>query len=258
MLRPDLNGLRIRINESNEVYFVDEGKARHIADEKTYNATFKDWDNIWLITFTEKNMIDIGLEIKKDLSLSYWEGHYFMNDAPEGNDDNRSYRRHIADDNTMVRYHFQKRPYVHVTTTRQFEHLDPTRGAIKWNPVYNGDLFRTSKDDRIYLMDQWKKRHIQDTETLHSLFGEGDAIPVVDNLDEYANGLVLSSKTTRLIRVKNHTEIYLQDHDVKRLITDQNAMAYYRFARGRINEVAITDVEGVHDGEPIRWPDFGL
>lgn len=44
--RPEFNGVRLQNPNGPEVYLVDQGYRRHIADPATYNDLFRDWDGI--------------------------------------------------------------------------------------------------------------------------------------------------------------------------------------------------------------------
>jgi hypothetical protein len=45
-LRPELNGVRARIQGEDDVYLIDEGRKRLIPDRETYNTLFMDWGGI--------------------------------------------------------------------------------------------------------------------------------------------------------------------------------------------------------------------
>jgi hypothetical protein len=250
MLRPELNGIRMRIKYINkpgdEIYFVDEGKARHITSRETYEAMFRDWNDIWTITFPQSQMIDFGDDISDGIPICRWGPHYYFSDG--------KYTRHINDPQTMA--------YCHLKTENIPEpSSDPAKGPfigspVKWEPKHNGNRVKTWNDAPVYLIDQGQKRHILDMDTLHSLFGPDERAWGADSLDDIPTGPDITSQI-RLYRANDQPGVpqtFLLDNGYKRWIKSENAMQHYGFARGTVNDMSWVNLSRYADGDPIEWP----
>jgi hypothetical protein len=250
MLYHKLNGLRIKISNTNdgEVYFVDEGKARHIPDVETYNAMFNNWDFIWTISFSQHNMIDIGRPIPKGgYPIFHWGPDFYFDDWSS---DLSSGSRHIANPQTMLYCNFKSD-----TPSPSQDPREDSRGLgspIAWVPV---DGNRVMAGNAMYLMDRGQKRHIKDPATYISLFGDTEA-RVADSLDDIPSGPDIATPSTRLVRVSDmpDQQTYLLDNGFKRLIKGANTMSYYSFNGGTVTGMSWAYLLEVPDGSPIAWP----
>lgn len=252
MLLPELNGLLIRIFNSNsngqEIYFVDEGKARQIMPGDKFDAMFNQNARVFDFTFEHKDTIDIGTTMVGSIFFQYDKNYYMW-------DENKN--RHIVDPATMYRCNFNgsaKR-----SPTNPLDFPDMLGRPIQWIPKHNGNRVKTPNDPAIYLIDRGLKRHILDPNTYTSLFGSNDQVQFVQNLDDIPNGPELSNKTTGLVRANDQpggAHVYLLDHGYKRLISGNHAMEAigYGFGGGHVTNMSWFTLFEYPNGRPIVWP----
>jgi hypothetical protein len=251
VLRPDLDGLRVKLNFVNggELYLMDQGKARHI-DFETYSYVFMDWDGIWEID--AHSDIEFGSPLKNAMMFR-WGGAIYLTD---GGDAHTSDSRHVADPQRMVRYHFKRD---NLLTPSMDPTLDGRKPGpeIKWVPRFNGNRVAPRNDPGLYLIDQGRKRRIADWATNVSLFGGGDGVQSVANLDDVEAGPDIATGT-RLIKGDRRPEIYLHDADRKRRIVDDNTLKYYGFVGGAVITLSEWDITEIPSGAAIQWPDANI
>ncbi len=254
MLRPELDGLRIKIENINDdkIYFVDRGMARHIANPQVYNGMFRDGNGIWTFKFSHNDMINIGKQITNEMAIFHWGPDMYFADIgdKQGQD-----CRHILDPQTMDRCHFK----TDVSQPSKNPQDDPFRlwAPLKWIPKFNGNRVKTAGKDATYLIDQGKKRQIRDPATYTALFGNGDRPQIVDNLDDIPNGGDMYNAGTMLVTAPDQpggAKTYLLDNMRKRLIVDGNALTYYGFVGGRVTRMTWGQLFEYPDGDPIAWP----
>jgi hypothetical protein len=253
MLRPEMNGLIIRIfnsnNNGNDTYFVDEGKARHITIRDTIGAMFNSNAHLFDFTFNHADMIDIGASMDN--------GHLFLYDNKYYIWDEHKYR-HIVDPATMNRYNFNWDADKGPLNPADFPKL--VGSPIQWIPKFNGNRVKTHNDPAAYLIDKGKKRHIVDPDTFYSLFGHNDEVQLVESLDDIPLGPDLSNRTTRLVTANDQpggAHIYLLDQGLKRIIEGTYAMDSigYGFWAGHVTNMAWSTLLECPDGSPIVWPE---
>src|SRR4051794_27098197 len=107
-IRTDLDGLRFRMPGHPEVFLVDHGLRRHIADPATYDNMFRDWNSI--IQDPSINNIDIGPDIIPGSVLiqAVGQNEVYWVDRGTGT------TRHIDNPATMDRYDFDWNKINHV------------------------------------------------------------------------------------------------------------------------------------------------
>ncbi len=256
MLRPQLNGLLIRINYSNsngqEIYFVDEGVARQYIPSGKFDDMFRGNAHVIDITFSHADLIDIGPGMN-GLLLQY-HGAYYVAEK------NGKYR-HVADPQTMTRCNFN--PDAKASIIDPLDYPETLGTPIQWVPKDNGCRVKTRNNDAIYLIDQGKKRHIHDPETYISLFGGFDQARLVDSLDDIQTGVEIIKRTTGLIISNDRPggpQIYLMDNGYKRMVLGTNTKASYGygFGAGQIANVPWGQASEYPDGAEIIWPDQNL
>ncbi|PQO35827.1 hypothetical protein C5Y96_09265 [Blastopirellula marina] len=98
-LRPDLNGVRVKLPNQPHIYLIDEGKKRHIPDPPTYNSLFRSWEGI--VEDLDVNDIETGTTITPGSVIATGDAtpHVYLIDG-------RS-KRHIVSPAVMDKYHFR-------------------------------------------------------------------------------------------------------------------------------------------------------
>jgi len=101
-LRPDLNGLRVRLPGTFPIYLIDQGKRRHIPSEDVYNFLFSTWDGI--VDDIDIVKIQLGEPIPSTADLVRFLGRpaIFLKDGVQPN----HVLRHITSPEVMERYKF--------------------------------------------------------------------------------------------------------------------------------------------------------
>jgi hypothetical protein len=103
-LRPDLEGLRIRMPGTDTIYLIDKGRKRGIPSVAMYNRLFRNWDNVHLDLHLDE--IDDGepfVELTRLMRFGSDPAVFF---AEGGDDNNPGALRWIASGAVMDRYQF--------------------------------------------------------------------------------------------------------------------------------------------------------
>jgi hypothetical protein len=98
VVRPDLNGIRVRSPADPKIYLIDRGVKRWIPNPETYNNLFANWDNV--IVSIEVNEITSGPDITNGAVLARPSGQapiYLLD---------QNQKRHIQSPATMAKYSF--------------------------------------------------------------------------------------------------------------------------------------------------------
>jgi hypothetical protein len=80
MLRPELNGTRMRDTSTQRIYLIDQGWRRWIPSPTCYENIFANWDNILTMT-TEDGQIDEGPAISETatiIEVQQADGHAYQ------------------------------------------------------------------------------------------------------------------------------------------------------------------------------------
>ncbi|OHD05271.1 MAG: hypothetical protein A2086_08575 [Spirochaetes bacterium GWD1_27_9] len=107
------------------------------------------------------------------------------------------------------------------------------RSLVGLTTVYvsrDGQRVKLPGDNRIFLVDQGKKRFIGNISIYNSLFVNWNGIIETNDINYLPDGVsIVDSNKTYLAKAYNDYIIYLVDNGVKRLIANQSSYNYYNF-----------------------------
>jgi len=122
----------------------------------------------------------------------------------------------------------------------------------------NGLRIKIPEDEKIYLIDEGKKRHIPNETVYDNLFQNWDGIKEDLNIDDITTGDDIPIKAF-LFKCQNDDKVFLRDLQngkiVKRHIFSPKVMVRYNFSWDRMHYEAVDlDLIGILDGSPIKNP----
>jgi len=156
------------------------------------------------------------------------------------------YKRHLANMKALLGWNY--------FGTQIF---DVSWGMMTTIPDKDEIYFIASLNDKLYLLDQGKRRWIPDMETAIAWDGSDVLNRVTPVTDDFINQYsTLGDNVTRLVKgnIPPPPRIYLMEGGYKRWITDWNSYLFYELSMGSYSEYSDALLSYIPEGPPISYP----